>query len=140
MIIEDSTNRATGKNGKEFTRGLSGVNMGILFKGSEGWIQVNRSALDVYPESILKKPIGPNEIHLYRSNDHKQNFLDCIHTRAQTVAPAEIAHHSIAIGYMGVIAMRLRRKLRWDKDKEQFLNDTEANRMLYRDMRSPWHL
>ena len=114
--------------------------MGILFEGSEGWIQVNRGGLDVYPESILKNPIGVNDIHLYRSNDHKQNFLDCIRTRAQTVAPAEIAHHSIGVGYLGIIAMRLKRKLKWDKKKEQFINDEEANRMLYRDMRSPWHL
>jgi predicted dehydrogenase len=140
MIIEDSNRRAIGKDGKEFTKGLSGVNMGILFEGSEGWIQVNRSALDVYPDSTLKKPVGPDEIHLYRSNDHKQNFLDCIRSRAQTVAPADVAHHSIAIGYMGIISMRLGRKLRWDKDKEQFIDDEEANRMLYRDMRSPWHL
>jgi predicted dehydrogenase len=140
LIIEDSNNRALGIEGKHFTKGFSGENMGILFDGSEGWIQVNRGGLDVYPESILKNPIGTNEIHLYRSKDHKQNFLDCIRTRAQTVAPAEIAHHSIGIGYMGIIAMRLKRKLRWDKDKEQFINDDEANRMLYRDMRSPWHL
>jgi predicted dehydrogenase len=140
IVIEDSNNRASGKDGKKFTRGFSGKNMGILFEGSDGWIQVNRGGLDVYPESILKNPVGINEFHLYRSKDHKQNFLDCIRTRAQTVAPAEIAHHSIGIGYMGIIAMRLKRKMRWDKDKEQFINDNEANRMLYRDMRSPWHL
>jgi len=140
LILEDSRNRPTGIAGKQFTKGFSGVNMGILFEGSEGWIQVNRGGLDVYPESILKKSIGTNAIHLYRSTDHKQNFLDCIRSRAQTVAPPEIAHHSIGIGYLGIIAMRLKRKLKWDRDNEQFVNDDEADRLLYREMRSPWHL
>jgi hypothetical protein len=36
--------------------------------------------------------------------------------------------------------MRLGRKLRWDPDKEQFVNDAQANRMLSRPMRSPWRL
>jgi len=32
------------------------------------------------------------------------------------------------------------RKLRWNPDAEQFLDDDEANRMRSRAMRSPWHL
>jgi len=36
--------------------------------------------------------------------------------------------------------MRLGRKLKWDPDKEQFIGDEQANRMLWRPMRSPWRL
>ena len=38
------------------------------------------------------------------------------------------------------IAMRLGRKLKWDPDKEQFIGDEYANRMLKRPMRPPWRL
>jgi hypothetical protein len=44
------------------------------------------------------------------------------------------------VGLLGEIAMLTERKLRWDPDKEVFLNDEHANRMLSRPMRSPWHL
>ncbi|NUO83831.1 gfo/Idh/MocA family oxidoreductase, partial [candidate division KSB1 bacterium] len=48
--------------------------------------------------------------------------------------------HSIMIGHLGVIAMKLGRKVEWDGARERFVNDAEADRMLSRPMRSPWHL
>jgi len=113
---------------------------GATWYGDKGWIQVNRGKLDAEPKSVLDSNIGPNEIHLYNSDDHKTNFLDCIRTRSETVAPVEIAHRSISVGLLGEIAMLTERKLKWDPEKEIFLNDDEANRMLSRPMRSPWHL
>ncbi len=140
MIIEDSANREKGRNGLKFTPGCFGENIGIFFEGSEGWIQVNRGGLDIFPQSVLKKSRGRFEKRLYRSDDHKQNFLDCIKIRKKTVATAASSFHSIAIGYMGVISMKLKRRLRWDGLNEEFVNDDEANRMLYREMRSPWYI
>ena len=114
--------------------------MGVQFEGSDGWIWVDREGYDASPKSLLSSVIGPKEIHLYRSEDHHQNFLDCVRTRQQTVTPAEIAHRSIMIGHLGLIAMKLGRKVRWDAVAERFINDSEADRMLSRPMRGPWHL
>jgi predicted dehydrogenase len=112
--------------------------MGTQFFGTEGWIYVDRSGLDAHPRSILKSTIGPNEIHLYESEDHIGNFLECVASRANTITPADVAHHAIMIGHLGNIAMRLGRKVRWDRHAERFVNDPEADRMLSRPMRSPW--
>jgi hypothetical protein len=113
---------------------------GAVWYGDKGWIQVNRGKFDAEPRSVLDSVIGPDEIHLYRSDDHKGNFLDCIRTRRETVAPAEIGHRSISVGLLGEIAMLTEQKLKWDPDKEIFTNSDEANRLLSRPMRSPWHL
>ncbi|MFH1882830.1 MAG: hypothetical protein ABIL62_08990 [Planctomycetota bacterium] len=88
----------------------------------------------------MEKPIGPNEVHLPVSNHHQQNFLDCVKTRASTVAPVEVAVRSDTLCQLSDIAMRLGRKLRWDPENEKFINDAQADRMLKRPTRSPWRL
>lgn len=114
--------------------------MGVRFEGSEGWIHVNRGGIEAHPQSLLKSKIRPDEIHLYKSDDHKQNFLDCVKTRSRTVAPADVAHHSIMVGHLGLISIKLGRKIFWDAARERFVDDPEADRFLSRPMRSPWHL
>jgi len=114
--------------------------MGTVWYGETGWIHVDRGRFKASSDKILQEVIGPNEIRLYQSNDHQQNFLDCVKSREKTITPIEVAHRSISVGLLGEIAMLLGRKLRWDPDKEVFVNDDAANRMLRRPMRSPWHL
>lgn len=113
---------------------------GVLFEGTEGWVYVRRGHIDANPKSLLTSTIKPNEIHLYKSDRHKGNFFDCIKSRAQTVAPVEVAHRSNSICLLGDIAMRIGGKLKWDPEKEEFTNSSEANRMVSRPMRSPWRL
>ena len=112
----------------------------FLFEGTEGRIQIQRDQPTFEPESLKTSVIGPNEIHLYKSNDHHRNFIDCVKAHRETAAPVEVGHRSVTICHLGNIAMTLKRKLRWDPDKERFINDEPANRMLERSMRSPWHL
>lgn len=113
---------------------------GIFFEGTEGWLYVDRGRLDAQPKSLPSSTIGPNEIHLDQSNNHKANFLECIKSRSPTVAPVEVGHRSCTLCLLGDIAMRLGQKLKWDPQKERFIDNELANRMLSRPMRSPWHL
>lgn len=113
---------------------------GIRFHGTQGWIHVNRESLTAEPKSVLDSVIGPNEIHLYKSDNHFRNFLDCVCTRTQAVAPVEAAHRTITIAHLGTIAMKTGTKLKWDPKKEQIIGDIEASRLMSRAMRSPWRL
>ncbi len=110
------------------------------FEGSEGWVFVTRGKIDAEPKSLLKEKIGADEIKLYNSRDHKQNFLDCIRSRKAPIASAEIGHRSSTVCHLGNIAMLLDRKLKWDPKKERFINDSAANSMISRSMRAPWRL
>ena len=114
--------------------------MGTCWYGEKGWIHVNRGGLWAEPRSVLIEVIGPNEIRLYEGRDHFQNFLDCVKSRKETVAPIEVAHRSISVALLGEIAMLTEQKLKWDVENERFLNSDEANRLLSRSMRSPWRL
>jgi hypothetical protein len=68
------------------------------------------------------------------------NFLDCIRSREKPVSDLAIGHKTTNICNLGNLAMILRRKLRWDPVREQFLDDAQATRMLERPMRGPWAL
>ncbi len=118
--------------------------LGVRFEGTDGWVFVKEEHLggkvDANPKSLLSEVIGPDEVHLPVSDHHQQNFLDCVRTRAQTVAPVEVAVRSDTLCQLSDITMRLGRKLMWDPEKEKFINDAKANRMLTRPMRSPWRL
>jgi len=113
---------------------------GTRFEGTDGWVFVNRSTLDTEPTWLENETIGPGEIHLYKSSDHRQNFLDCVRTRRRPIADVEIGHRSATVCHLGNIAMLLGRKLRWDPTVERFIDDPEADQMIGRTMRTPWHL
>lgn len=113
---------------------------GCRFEGDEGWVHVKRSGIKAEPASLLKTNIKPDEIHLYESSNHHENFLECVRTRQETAAPVEAGHKATTITIIADIATRLRRRLTWDWKTESFLNDAEANNMLSRPMRSPWHM
>lgn len=116
---------------------------GIRFEGTDGWVAVNSWAgtLEAEPKSLLDSKIGPDEVHLETcpGGEHR-NFLDCVKSRRPCYAPAEVGHRTITIAHLGNISMMLGRKLRWDPNAEQFPDDAEANRMLWRPMREPWTL
>jgi myo-inositol 2-dehydrogenase/D-chiro-inositol 1-dehydrogenase len=113
---------------------------GVRFEGDQGWVFVTRGAIEAEPKSLLQETIGAGETKLYVSDHHKGNFYECVKSRAATIAPVEVGHRSCSVCLLGDIAMRTGRKLQWDPAQEQFVNDTQANAMLSRPMRAPWHL
>lgn len=142
----------------------NGVNMvvsnelpnGVKFIGTEGWIWVTRGnyrvtdtdpvadnngikPIDASNTKILQSEIGPNEIHIYNSPEQHLNWLNCIQSGKQPVAPVEIGHRSCSACLLHQIAMKLKRKIYWDPAKEKFSNnDKEATAMLSRPRRKQY--
>ena len=116
----------------------NGQQHGIKFHGADGWIWVTRGVITASNRSLLTKKLPEDAPRVYVSNDHMANFIDCVKTRKPTICPAEIGHRSASLCHLGVIAIRLGRKLKWDPAKEQFIGDDEANKHLARPMRKPY--
>ena len=127
--------RCTYADGVELTCMTGG--QGVRFEGTDGWVFVNREIIEAGPASLVQERIGPDEIHLYESRDHKQNFLDCIRLRKKPIADVEIGHRSATLCHLGNIAMLRGSTLRWNPDREEFKGDDAANRMRSRPMRLP---
>ncbi len=118
----------------------SRVRGGVTFEGSDGWVWVNRGAIEASPSTLLDYEPAANEIRLPQSPGHFRNFIDCVKSRREPVAPIEQAHRSITVAHLGNISLRLGRDLKWDPATEKCLNDDAANAMLLRPMRKPWSL
>ena len=113
---------------------------GCRFEGSGGWIHVDRGFLEAEPKSLLQEKLGPNDVHLYESPGHKEDWLDCIKTRQRPICDVETGHRSVTVCHLGNISIRAGRKLQWDPKTERIINDEGANRWLDKPYRAPWHL
>ena len=125
---------------------------GVKWHGEHGWIHIDREGmrpdgvwsdagiLTVSDPKLLKEKIGENEIRLYKSDDHYKNFLDCVRSRKETIAPAEIGHRAISVALLGEIAMTTGQTIHWDPDKEEIVGNPAASRLLGRPYRQPWTL
>jgi predicted dehydrogenase len=124
-------------NGVEMVHGGPG---GITFQGTDGEIFVTRGKLTSNPESIIKEPLGENEVHLQESPGHQRNWLDCIRSRKRPICDVEIGSRSVTVCHLGNLAYWYRRKLRWDPAKWQFVDDPEADTWRDRERRGAYQL
>jgi hypothetical protein len=69
-----------------------------------------------------------------------QDFVRCVKTREAPFREVEWSHRAASICHLGNIALKLNRPLKWDPDKEDFIGDAEASRMVDRPRRGPWQI
>jgi predicted dehydrogenase len=121
--------------------GMHGFDSGNAFYGTEGYMIFSRRG---YFQTYLgpKEEKGPGMGERGRVGQpapaHLENFLECVRTRAQPHAPAEVAHLSCGLIHLGEIAYRTGRVLHFDPETETFPNDAEANAFLTKEYREPW--
>jgi len=108
------------------------------FIGTKGEMFMNRGKFNTVPIAISKEEIVEGDVRLPRSDDHMQNWLDCIRSRERPISDVEIGHRSAILCHLCGIARRLGRTLRWDPEQEIFPGDDEANAYLDRPKRKPY--
>jgi len=142
-------------SGKEFvvrwsnrhanSHGPDGHGYGIQFYGTEGTLFIDREGYTLWPE---RKPNGGESVlssGVTRSEGsaqhypHVLNFLECVRSRRKPNSDLETTHRSTSAPHVANIAFKVGRKLRWNRDDEQFLNDPEANKLLTKQYRKPWN-
>ena len=121
--------------------GHSDIRSGAKWIGTDGWVWVDRGGFDASNVDWFRElPQDKRKISLYKSDNHQRNFIDCVKSRQPTITPVETAHHSAIPGHLGLIAMLVGRKIKWDPVKEKILGDAEASKLLTRPYRPPWKL
>jgi hypothetical protein len=139
-------------NGIEMECKTTQRGFGARFEGDDGWVEFTGHGLQTSSPSLKDTKLGSQEIRLpvgvkgqpngtpgrSMSYDHVRNFIDCIKSREDPLEFVESGHRTASICHLGNIAMKLRRKIRWDPQSEQIVGDDEAAIMLSRPMRAPW--
>jgi len=112
---------------------------GLELIGTEGSVFVNRGKLRTSDPRWAVPDFVPGPVRVTASDDHMGNFLSCIRTRKQTIAPAEAGHRSITPGHLAFVSNVLGRPLRWNAAEERVLSDQQADKQL-RELayRQPW--
>ena len=123
----------------EYWRGSCGER----FDGSGGWAAAadGYARTDVSSPTLLreyKKVLAEYTARTQRPMDHIRDFLDCIRSRRPTVANPEVMYRSMCICLAADIVGQLKRNLKFDLGKAEFVGDPEANRLKVRVMRAPF--
>lgn len=139
---------------------------GIRFIGSDGWIEVTRGYLACSDPSKVpaalagKRPLSAedeekemaklekNEAEFTKMMraayvvDHMQNFIDCIRSRENPIAPVEVGCSTNTLCCLVNIAHELQRPVKWNPATLSFGDDKEAaNHRLYKyEYRNPYTL
>lgn len=117
--------------------GSYGFDSGNAFYGTEGFMIFSRRGyFQVYLGE--KGEQGPGMKGTRGHPQHMLNFLECVRSRKQSVAPPEEAHKSLALVHLGEIAYRTQSILEFDPKTERFTNHSEANQLLSKEYRAPW--
>ena len=116
---------------------------GERFDGPDGWVAAadGYSGPDVSSPTLLrefKKVLSDYTGRSQRPLSHVRDFLDCIRSRRPTVANPDVMYRSMNICLAADICEQLKRNMKFDLDKAEFVGDPEANRMRSRAMRVPY--
>ncbi|MEX2232763.1 MAG: Gfo/Idh/MocA family oxidoreductase [Cyclobacteriaceae bacterium] len=118
-----------------------GFPIGIKYQGDQGWIfvsHVGEKTLDASDPNTLTSEIKANEIHLYHSDEHHGNWLECVQSRKQPISPIEMGHRACTMCLISHISMKVPGVLKWNPKTERFKNNKLANSMLKRKQRYPY--
>ena len=123
----------------------------IQFIGEKGEVLCSRgNRLETTPAELKEMRFGPEKemlsdvpsdykgVWVYYSNDHENNWIECIKTRKQPICPAEIGHRTATICHLSGIAERLKRPIKWDPAREEIIGDPDAGRWMDRPRRAPY--
>jgi predicted dehydrogenase len=116
---------------------------GERFDGPEGWAAAadGYSGPDVSSPALLReynRVLADYTARTQRPLNHVRDFFDCIRSRRLTVANPEVMYRSMKICLAADVCEQLKRSLKFDLHKAEFVGDSEANRQRSRAMRAPY--
>lgn len=120
------------------------TNVGCYFYGTEGTFHMGwLDGWTFYP-SDKNKPVVHQEPQLHKPDDQNiselwADFIASIKQGRRPVCDIENGHRATNLALLGMLSLKLGRSVPWDGEKESVAGDPEANKLLSRVYRAPWH-
>lgn len=115
--------------------------LGTMFFGEKNrWVYVDRSGIKASDEKLLKTKFRPTDFRFRTERNHMTDFLNCVASRQECIAPVYAGHRSASIGHLGKLACMLGTGFKWDPKKEWITDNPALNKMLTRIYRDHWTL
>ena len=115
--------------------------LGTMFFGDKGkWIYIDRSGINTSDPAMRKPDFKKSDFRFRKERNHMTDFITCIGTREECIAPVNAGHRSASVGHLGKIACTLGAKFKWDPKKEEITDNPALNGMLMRKYRGDWKL
>lgn len=120
---------------------------GVRYEGDEGWVatadgyeipDVSSPSLLADFDKIVDDYRARTRRPAFHTMSHVRDFFDCVKSRRPTIANPEVMHRTMTTVHAANICMWLKRDMKYDPEKQEFINDPEANRLRSRAMREPW--
>jgi len=120
--------------------GAEKMHIGAHFEGTDGTLTCDYYTKKIRIGNETMDDITEIPETIPRSPGHQRNFLDAVKLREQPESNLAYVREMALPMYLALISFRLKRKLRWNSDTEQFEGDPAANSLLSREYRTPWSL
>jgi predicted dehydrogenase len=140
--------RFTYANGVEVVHVNNGF--GVVFHGSEGVVKVNRGKFEMWLgseqkaksqndcDAMIKEYLPEGSLRLYKSDDHKADWLAHIRDRKPPICDVEVGARSVTVCHLVNLAYYHGQKMKWDPKREKFIGNTGDNKWLDVPQRDPW--
>ncbi len=125
---------------------------GVWFYGTEGKINVNRGKFQFWLgseqkadsqakcDAIAAEYLSGDAKRLYSSNDHKQDWLNCIRSRKEPICDVDTGAHTVIVCHLVNLAYYHGQRMKWDPENFQFIDGTGDKAWLDVTYRDPWKL
>jgi len=114
--------------------------IGAYFEGEKGTLMCDYSKREITINGETITDIDEIPKTILRSPGHQQNFVDAVKSRTQPESNLAYARNMTLPMHLGLISWRLGEELKWNPDKEKFIGNRKANKMLSRKARKSWRL
>jgi predicted dehydrogenase len=125
---------------------------GVWFHGDYGKVYVNRGKFELWlgdeqkaksaseVENVAREYLLPNAIRLYKSDDHRGDWLARIRDRKRPICDVEIGAHTVTVCHLVNLAYYHGQRMKWDPKRQQFIGGTGDRKWLDIPYRDPWKL